>query len=166
MLRGMRALLATTLLLSVCRPVFADASARGKGTLGFVEHGFAIDPPAGHDAAQTQQVVTLSMPTSDGFSPNVNVQVQPFNGTVEEYVNISREQFKTMGIKLVSEKHDARTATIEYSGSMQGRPLHWYARAFLGKSGLILATATALESQWAATRAALRQSVDSVRPLP
>src|SRR6185503_7154213 len=111
----------------------ADTAAGGKA-IRFSEHGFAIVPPAGHDAAQMQQVVTMMLPGAGGFT-------------------------------LLSEKHDARTATIEYKGTMQGQPLHWYARAFLAKNGLVLATGTALESQWKSASAVLRKSVDSLRPL-
>ena len=155
------AVVATALLVS---PLHAHAD--GKSTLAFGEHGFAIEPPVGHDRAQMQQVVTMSMPASDGFAPNVNVQVQPFTGTMAEYLEVSKQQFKAGGITLLAEKHDAEHATIEYKGKMQGAPLHWYARAFLAKNGLVLATATALESQWAAVNAALRKSVDSVKPQP
>ncbi len=153
-------------IVLVAALLFAAHAAHAKSTLAFSEHGFSIDPPVGHDAAVMQQVVTMALPTGGDFSPNVNVQVQPFKGTVEEYLTISKEQFKAGGITLVTEKHDAHTATIEYKGSMQGHPLHWYARAFLGKNGLILATATALESQWASVSPVLRQSVDSLKPLP
>ncbi|HEY2747533.1 MAG TPA: hypothetical protein VGL86_23080 [Polyangia bacterium] len=144
----------------------AAHAAHAKSTLAFAEHGFSIEPPAGHDESVMQQVVTLGLPARDEFSPNVNVQVQPFKGTIEEYLTMSREQFKAGGVTLVTEKHDARTATIEYKGAMQGHPLHWYARAFLGKNGLVLATATALESQWGSVSGRLRQSVDSLKPIP
>jgi hypothetical protein len=148
----------------VAATAHADTAAGGR-SIGFSEHGFSIDAPVGHDWSQMQQVVTLMLPASEGFSPNVNVQVQPFAGTVEEYLTVSKEQFKSGGITLLSEKHDAKTTTIEYKGTMQGRALHWYARAFLGKNGLVLATATALESQWKGASAALKKSVDSLKPL-
>ncbi len=147
--------------LALVAPAHAKPAA-----LSFSEHGFSIEPPVGHDAAQMQQVVSLAIPMSDGFAPNVNVQVQPFTGPMGDFVKLSLDQFKAAGVKLVVEKHDARSAVLEYTGQLQGRALHWYARAFVGKNGIGLATATSLESQWAATNAALRQSVDSLRPLP
>src|SRR6266404_2025907 len=91
-------------LLVVARGADADTSARTKSTLSFGEHGFSIDPPVGHDATQVQQVVMLMLPPADGFSPNVNVQVQPFTGTMEEYLRISNDQFKANGVKIVAEK--------------------------------------------------------------
>ena len=160
----MRIALAAVAALAVTSFAYADTAAGGH-SLGFTEHGFAIDPLVGHDAEQMQQVVTMMLPATGGFSPNVNVQVQPFHGTIEEYLSVSKEQFKAGGITMLSEKHDAKTATLEYKGTMQGQPLHWYARAFLAKNGLILATGTALESQWKGASAALRKSVDSLRPL-
>ncbi|MGZ3438673.1 MAG: hypothetical protein ACXVDD_04130 [Polyangia bacterium] len=153
-------------LVFAARGADADTTARAKSTLSFSEHGFSIDPPVGHDATQTQQVVMLALPTSDGFSPNVNVQVQPFSGTMDEYVKVSLDQFKANGVKIVAEKHDAKSAMLEFTGPYGGRPLHWYSRAFLGKNGVVLATATAGEPQWPRLAAALRQSIDSLRPLP
>jgi hypothetical protein len=160
----MRIALAVLVLAATASTTQADTAAGGRA-IGFAEHGFTIEPPVGHDPTQMQQVVTMMLPGGNGFAPNVNVQVQPFHGTIEEYLNVSKDQFKSGGITLLSEKHDARTATIEYMGTMQGQPLHWYARAFLAKNGLVLATGTALESQWKSASAALRKSVDSLRPL-
>ncbi len=153
------------LLVLASLALFAPAYAK-PAALSFTEHGFSIEPPAGHDPSQMQQVVSLALPMSDGFAANVNVQVQPFQGPMGDFVKLSLDQFKAAGVKLVSEKHDARTAVLEYTGQLQGRALHWYARAFVGKNGIVLATATSLESQWATANAALRQSVDSLRPLP
>jgi hypothetical protein len=154
------------MLLLVGGEAGADQVVRSKAVLNFAEHGFSLEPPVGHDYAQLQQVVSLGLPPSDGFSPNVNVQVQPFKGTIEEYVKISNGEFKANSIKLVSEKHDAHMVQMEYTGQLLGRPLHWYSRAFVGKNGMILVTATATESQWPVVGAALRQSVDSLRLTP
>jgi hypothetical protein len=162
----MRALFVAALLFAAPSTLADTAAHANKTTLGFGEHGFSIEPPVGHDYAQMQQIVSLALPTTEGFQPNVNVQVQPFKGTIEEYLTVSREQFKTTGMKLLNETHDARTAVVEFTGLLQGRPLHWYSRALLGKNGLILATGTSLESQWARVSATLRHSVDSLRPLP
>jgi hypothetical protein len=161
----MRTIVLVALLL-VARGADADTTARTKSTLSFGEHGFSIDPPVGHDATQVQQVVMLMLPAADGFSPNVNVQVQPFTGTMEEYLRLSNDQFKANGVKIVAEKHDAKTAMLEYTGPYGGRPLHWYSRAFLAKNGIVLATATSAETQWPKLSTVLRQSVDSLRPLP
>jgi hypothetical protein len=161
----MRILVLATLLLTA-GGAGADTTARTRSTLSFAEHGFTIDPPVGHDAAQIQQVVMLFLPPADGFAANVNVQVQPFDGTMDDYVKVSAEQFKANGVTLVAEKHDAKSATIEYKGLYGGRPLHWYSRSFLGNKRIVLATATASESRWAKEASALRQSVDSLRPLP
>jgi hypothetical protein len=159
----MRTSFVVVTLLLVAVQAQADSA---KQPLKFAEHGFSIEPPSGHDPGQVQQVVSLALPASAGFSPNVNVQVQPFKGSMEDYLRISNEQFKAAGIKVVQEKHDAKTAVLEYTGRMQGHNLHWYARGALAHNGLILATATADESQWASVAATLRQSVDSLRLLP
>src|SRR5262249_8155156 len=84
----MRRALGLALLLAGA-PVAADE-------LHFKEHGFSIKALPGHSDAQTQQVVILLLPVSDGFAANVNVQVQPFAGSIDEYLKISLDQFKTM----------------------------------------------------------------------
>jgi hypothetical protein len=161
----MRIFVLATLLLAAGGAA-ADTTTRGRSTLSFAEHGFSIDAPVGHDAAQMQQVVMLMLPPADGFAANVNVQLQPFTGTMDEYVRVSLDQFKANGVTVVAEKHDAKGAMIEYKGLYGGRPLHWYSRSFVGKSGIVLATATTSEPLWPKQGAMLRQSVDSLRPLP
>ncbi len=154
-----------TILALVAAATAARAQTSNR-TLSFAEHGFAIDAPAGHDDEKVHQVVALYLPQTGGFAPNVNVQVQPFAGTMDEYIAISRDQFKANGVKLVTEKHDAKSATLEYTGALQGHALHWYARAYRGKKGIVLATATTDESQWTSAGPALRRSVDSLHLLP
>jgi hypothetical protein len=53
--------------------------------------------------------------------------------------------------------------TFEYSGPLQGRSLHWYARAEKSGGRVYLATATAAEQQWAKQGAQLKACVDSLR---
>ena len=142
------------------------AGAASAGALAFREHGFSIKAPVGHNDKAMQQVVTLMLPAEGGFSPNVNVQVQPYPGSIEDYIKLSKGQFQTAGVTIVTEKHDAKQVTLEYTGKLQGVSLHWYARGIVGKGKVVLATATAGESQWAAVGATLRQSVDSLALLP
>lgn len=133
--------------------------------LVFAEHGFSIRPLKGKSAAATQQVLTMTMPASEGFAPNVNVQVQPFDGTLDDYMKISREQFKAMGIKMVQEKREGKAIILEYTGTMKGMPLHWYARAVQAQGKIFLTTATAAESQWAGVAAQLKECVASFKAL-
>jgi len=149
--------LIASLLFCASVPALADE-------LHFKEHGFSIKPLAGHTDAAMQQVVSLMLPAAEGFAANVNVQVQPFPGTVDEYLKVSLDQFKTAGLRLVSQKRVSKTVfTLEYEGSMQGTELHWYARGEAAHGKVYLATGTALKSSWDAYAARIKDTVDSLK---
>lgn len=132
--------------------------------LVFSEHGFSIEPLKGHAGDKVQQVVAMQLPPTGGFAPNVNVQVQPFAGSFDDYLKISHDEFARLGIVVKSEKRAGKSATaLEYTGSLQGQPLHWYARAVLAAGKVYLVTATATESQWPEVAAQLRLTVDSFK---
>jgi hypothetical protein len=158
--------LAACLSAAVATATIAVAANDHRAPLVFAEHGFSIEPPVGHDKSQLQKIVTMSLPMSDNFTPNVNVITQPFPGTLEQYLDQSHGEFKARGLVLMNEKRDERSATIEYRGDIQGHAVHWYARVLLAKGTVTLATATSVESQWPALGETLRRSVDSLQPLP
>ena len=147
-------------VLSASHVAIADATAAPPGSR-FGEHGFSFEPPAGSDP--NHQLVIYYLPEQPEFTPNVNVQLQPYNGSLADYVALSNSQFKEAGWRVLTEKQDQRSATFEYAGMFQGKPLHWYARALLDRGRVILATATAAESQWSSVAKALRRSIDSLR---
>ena len=145
----------------------AAAHPEGDEGLHFKQHGFSIKPlktkPA--DGVMTQ-VVAMQMPAVDGFAANVNVQLQPFAGTIDEYITLSRQQFDQFAFKVLAQKKiDADTVTLEYAGKMQGVELHWYARAVRkkGKPIVYLVTGTATTAQWSASAPALKDCVDSIK---
>ena len=108
------------------------------------------------------QAVVSFLPAQDGFAPNVNVVIQPFPGTIKDYVSLSKAQFEEMKWSIISERTASDTEWIaEYSGSMQQTSLHWYARAILKSGKVYLVTATASESAWKTVADSLRKSVDS-----
>jgi len=137
------------------------------GTADFPQYGFQIDTLDGTAGSSPTQVVMMFLPASDGFSPNVNVQIQPFSGTLKDYIALSKKQFDEMKIKLISEqqKNDNEWVT-EYSGNMQGMSLHWYARAVLGNQKVYLITATANDSQWAKVSEQLKKNIESFKLKP
>ncbi len=106
----------------------------------------------------------MFLPSSDGFAANVNVQIQPYTKDISSFVKLSLEQFKQLNLKTIQQKLlNETTAIIEYSGEMQGRRLHWYARMEKSKGHVRLATATAAEEQWKNSADALKKCVDSLR---
>jgi len=106
----------------------------------------------------------MFLPVSEGFAGNVNVQIQPYSGTIEDYVALTLKQFKSAGVKLVQQKGPAKSVVFfEYTGKLQGQSLHWYARAEKSGSNVYLATATAAPLQWKAESDRLKSCVDSLR---
>ncbi len=156
----MRKALPAAFAILCCLPAIAeDTPAR----LHFNTNSFsirALEGPAGNQPAQT---LMMFLPPTEGFAPNVNVQIQPYVGTLADYVALSKRQFKTMGLALLNEQSVGRTAvSLEYSGQMQGRKLHWYARVHLHKGKACIATATAAETQWQTVAKQLKACVDSL----
>jgi hypothetical protein len=153
-----RALLATVAGLALL-----GAAEEGGRRLRFRTAGFSIEaldaPPAGDQA----QALMMFLPVSDAFAPNVNVMIQPFAGTMEEYLAVTRSQFDAAGITVVSSKVGASSLLLEYTGPMQGRELHWYARAEKAGPRVYLATATATLQQWSRVGTQLKACVDSFK---
>lgn len=134
------------------------------GTLVFEEAGFsikALDAPPGTAGAQP---LTMLLPASDGFSANVNVQIQPYNGSLAQYKNLSDAQFKQFGFKPLISKVSNGSVIFEYTGSMSGKTLHWYSRGYKKGDFVYLVTATAQAANWQKTKNKLMSVVDSFRP--
>ena len=134
-----------------------------KDRLMFKANGFSIAPLEGVSKDVPYQTIIMFLPPTESFSPNVNVQIQPYNGTVKQYAELSRTQFKTAGFKVLTQKLTAKALLLEYSGTVQGRELHWYAEATLSKGKVYLVTATATESQWKAVGSKLKACVNSFK---
>ncbi|GAT34471.1 hypothetical protein TSACC_22896 [Terrimicrobium sacchariphilum] len=132
-------------------------------TVDLPQYGFSIDAldaaPSG--VAATTALITF-LPPSDGFAPNVNVNIQPYPGNIASYAAMSKGQFESMKWTLISEKQvSGNEWMVEYTGATQGANLHFYARA-ISKSGKVyLVTGTAKETQWSTVSAVLRKHVDS-----
>lgn len=131
--------------------------------LKFSGEGFKIDPleqPAG--PAATHVAVALTMPASDGFSPNVNVMVQAYAEGLDAFVALSKQQFKEMGAKLIVDKKvSAQEWVVEYTGKLPQGDLHFYARALPAEGKVYLVTGTDKASNWTKHAAALKKCVDS-----
>src|SRR5437016_8997831 len=98
--------------------------------LKFPAAGFSIAPLDSPPGNATYQALLMCLPPTENFAGNVNVQIQPYNGTLDEYMTLTSSQFKSAGLKVVEQKRLAKSvAAFEYYGEMQGKSLHWYARA-------------------------------------
>ena len=140
------------------------SAAESTNRLLFPVSGFSIKPLEAPLGKGPQQPLFMALPASDGFAANVNVQIQPYNGTLDDYIALSEQQFKSAGLKISQRNKQGPSAVVfEYTGEVQGRALHWYARAAHEKGRVYLVTATATEAQWKTEAGALKACVDSFR---
>lgn len=129
------------------------------------QYGFSIDmlDAAAPDDVATTVLMTL-LPPSDGFAPNMNVMIQPYQGSMNDYIALSKGQFKETNLTVVSEKKRSETEwVVEYKGLMQNNDLHFYARAIAHEGKVYLTTATAKETQWKPIANMMRKHVDSFK---
>ena len=152
------------LLLTLAAFTLKTSAAESTNRLIFPVSGFSIKPLETRLGELHQQALVMALPASDGFAANVNVQIQPYSGTLDEYIALSEEQFKAAGYKVLQRSRQGQSAVVfEHTGAMQGRALHWYARAERAKGRVYLVTATALETQWKTDSVMLKACVDSFR---
>lgn len=130
------------------------------------EYRFQMSPPA-IPAAEgiATQVAHFYLPATAGFAANVNVQAQPYSGTVKEYLDLSLDQMKQLQMEIVTAKMIGSSAVIEYRGTMQNLSLHFYAMAVKPKDKILLITGTTLDERWKLDGAAIKKSVDSFKLL-
>lgn len=112
-------------------------------------------------AEMSSQLIQMKLPAKDGFSPNVNVQIQAYKGTIQEYKALSLSQFEQLGLTVFSADVVDNMISFEYAGSMMGFNLHWYARAFKKGDHIYLVTATGAEQEWEKEKQKLISNVNS-----
>ena len=154
------------LLIVLSFAVLATSTSFAESTnrLHFPQAGFTIAPLESPPGGSPQQALMMFLPATDGFAANVNVQIQPYVGAMDEYVSLSAQQFKSAGFKVLQQKTSGKSVAIfEYTGKTQGHELHWYARAEKSGDNVYLVTATATAEQWDKEAARLRACVDSFR---
>lgn len=129
------------------------------------QYGFTIEAlDAAPSATTTTMALATFLPSSDGFAPNINVNIQPYPGSITSYITMSKGQFKQMNWTVVAEKQNGESEwTVEYTGPTQGNTLHFYARAVANKGKIYLVTATARETQWNSVSGVLRKAVDAFK---
>lgn len=133
-------------------------------SLHFPSYRFSISPLEGRTAGKQSVLLLMFLPAVGSFAPNVNVVAQPAPGSMDDYLSISKREFEHKAMKILkADKVDDQTAVIEYTGELQNRSLHFYAKASLKGREVLLATGTATEQQWESVGPQLRTCVDSLR---
>ena len=155
---------ATTLIGAATLFSLATFSNLKASTIDLPLYGFQIDSlDAQVDSLSPAKTLIMFLPESNGFQPNINVLIQPYNGTINDYIAMSKEQFKQMSCSVVSEHQNGENGWIVEYSMGGGHDLHCYAQAVSKSSKIYLVTATAKESQWATVGATLREHVDSFK---
>jgi hypothetical protein len=147
-------------LLLICLSLISFAEAAQ--TLRFKQLGYSIAPLEGTAKGASYQTLMMFLPPPDTeFAPNVNIQIQAYTESLENYVALSKGQFEELGFKVIKEKKDKTSALFEYSGETQGMVLHFYQKVFMKNGQAFLATASATEKQWPNVSAKLIACIDS-----
>ncbi|MSR40544.1 MAG: hypothetical protein EXS10_01380 [Phycisphaerales bacterium] len=163
----------TTLTLTVIAlGCFGASIATAPPSLKFTSMGFSIAPLTAPADATNYIPLLMTLPAGeDGFTPHVNVLVQPWETTLEEYKENSLRQLKDSGFTVIAEgftanaeggTDDAKAFVMEYEGDLGEGMLHYYAKARARRGNIILATATASSATWKDYALALKTSVDSL----
>jgi hypothetical protein len=143
---------------------FSSANA---GPLVFPESGFSINSLESQQNVQGSTPLQMLLPPTNGFSANVNVQLQPYAGSIAEYKTVTEQQFSAIGLTLVSieEGKNSESLSIEYKGLLQGQSLHWCAKAFKKGNIMYVVTATDTEASWEKHKEQLIANVQSFKLL-
>ena len=94
-------------LLSINSLAFAE-------TAKFNESGFSIDILDEQPGNAGSQPLQMLLPAVNGFSANVNVQIQPYPGTLVEYKNLSEAQFVQLGLKTITSSTKGSAVVFDY----------------------------------------------------
>lgn len=154
----MRAVVTCVSALVLSLSLAVDEPAR----LEFKTHGFSIEAVE-ETSELPMQVIAMTLPPTDGFAPNVNVQVQPYPGSIEDYVALSTAQFKQVNFTAIKTESKGNRAVLEYTGVAQGQQLHFYSVVQKRGKKMILVTATANQAQWPKVSKKLLRCADSLK---
>ena len=147
-----------TIALCLCLLLSNVAFAESK----YENSQFSINALVSENIANTQPLM-MFLSASEGFAPNVNVQVQQYPNSLKEYAKLSVQQFNQLNFKVLQNKQTETSLVLEYSGIMQGNNLHWYAIAHKKGNNVYLVTATSTESQWKTHSKTLIECVKSFK---
>src|SRR5260370_8449551 len=93
-------------LLSSCATLFQAKAA----TIDLPLYGFQIDAlDAAPDASAPATALEMFLTPTEGFAPNINVQIQPYTGTIKEYATLSKGQFDEWKWRVISNKETGDT---------------------------------------------------------
>lgn len=119
---------------------------------------YEFEPPSFPDHA-TGQVFSYFLPAYSGFAANVNLMVQHFDGDLQAYDELTRNQFEQYGVEVLEARMTHDEMLYHYQGRMSGFYLRFFARAIKRGNRVFLITATALPGRWDSDGKVLEESV-------
>ncbi len=155
---AMRYLIFVTILL-----VVNLAHADENSVLHFDQLGFQIQAIEEKNDSITSLPLTLRLPTTNGFSPNITVILQPYKGTLKNYKAVTDQQLNQAQLKIIKSEVKDDTYTFEYSGFITGANLHVYSKAQIKDNIVYLTTGTDLMIQWDLNKERLLRAVNSFK---
>ena len=109
------------------------------------------------------QVFHYFLPAYSGFAGNVNLLIQPFSGSLNDYNKLTQQQFKSIGFEVIRTEILESEIIYEYKGMSSGHALYWFSRAIKQGDKIYLVTATALQERWKIEKAILIKSTMSFK---
>lgn len=132
----------------------------------FNSSGFAIEPLIVQESGKDYTVTSMFLEPTEGFAPNINVRKVYFEGTMAEFLDVTRSDFEEMEWSILDARiMDDGSMLLEATGSYNNLELHWYVRAVRSRDAVFMATGTTLQSQWMSVGRIIRRSADSIRTL-
>jgi hypothetical protein len=135
---------ACVLLFGAARPVVDSAR-----EFESAAYGFSIDPPLFEvdPECPNAMVAQFFAPPEDGFAPNLNIQRQRHEGSLEEYVKLSAAQMEGAGWNVLESKAgaigDRATHFFRFHGTVASNDLEFASLAVRdGESHVLLLTCT------------------------
>lgn len=123
---------------------------------------FSITPLYDSDN-QSGELIMMKLKTTNGFAPNVNVAIQSYAKSLEEYQALTVIQIAKLKLKVLKSEIKDNVLTLEYSGTMKKINFHWYANAYKKDNKMYLVTATSKETQWKTVSKKLTDCVNSFK---
>ncbi len=150
-------------ILIACLVIPCFAAEEVAALFRFKTYGFSISPLEETSDVPAHVAVTMFLPPSESFAPNVNVLIQRDPGTVAKHVEATKKQLEALKFTMLSEKVEERVYRFEYTGNLQGAKLHYYGKSEFARGKVYVVTGTAKDSQWEAVGDKLKKCVDSFK---
>jgi hypothetical protein len=145
------------------------AAAPAAAPIVFPNYGFRINPldigsvfPVVPAMQMYLPAVPLPSNRNVTFSPNVFVQVQPFVGTMKEYIDQSTKSMQDAGYIIRGQlSPTADEWSLEYIAVVNGLAMHWYAKAIHSGYRIYYAAGGVPDELWPAFADILKNCVNS-----